>query len=289
MPAPAQPPLTPIDPAALQQRIARLPTLPSLAQELLHIQVDDDTAIERLAQSISTDQTLAARALRIANSPFYGMRRKIGSIQEAIVVLGYRAVRAMIVSAAAVNTLRTLRTATSFRPRPFWRHSIGTAVAARQLAMHLPCNPDVAFTAGLLHDIGQIVLAITCPEHYAQVLAAAQQTPAPLDLHEGAIIGLSHSEAGALLAGHWQLPEAISAAIAHHHSPDEHQHDSLVALIHVANVLAHSLELSGDPSERVPPLDEPSWIRMRLDDRTLRTLLTQISQTFDDTLRALNP
>ena len=289
MPAPAATPLAPIDAATLQQRIDRLPTLPSLVQELIHLRIDDDTAIERLAQSLSTDQTLAARALRIANSPFYGMRRQIGSIQEAIVVLGYRAVRAMIVSAAATSTLRQLRTAPGFRPRPFWRHSIGTALAARQLALHLPYPPDVAFTAGLLHDIGQLVLAITCPEHYAPALAALANDPGPIDTHETTLVGLTHSEAGAMLARHWQLPDNITAAIASHHAPASDPGEPLVALIHVANALAHSLELTGETSERVPPLDETSWNTMHIDDHTLQNLLRQIDQSFNDTLRAVSP
>ena len=277
----------PPDRDTVAARIAALPSLPSVAAELLSGDAIEELDVAPLARRIAADQVLAARALRVANSPFYGMPGMVGSIQEAIVVLGFRAVRSLVISAAAVQALASLKPGRNFSPRTFWRHSVGTAVAARHLAMLSGRNAEAAFTAGLLHDIGQLVLCVAFPRHYAAVLARSQGHELPLVAAELEYLGLTHAEAGAMRATRWGLPQSMREAIALHHQPDEARADSLVDLTHVANVLAHGLEFSTPLEEPVPPLSDTAWNRLNIDWARLAPTLDQIANEFEDTLHAL--
>lgn len=270
----------------LAARVQTLPALPSLAAELL-AGFEDEVDIGVLSRRIAADEALAARALRVANSPFYGLSGQIDSIQEAIVVLGFRAVRAMVIAASAVRALSALPTQARFNPTPFWRHSIGTAVAARHLARLARHNPDSAFTAGLLHDIGEVVLAATFPDAYALVLDRQQGGEALLWEIEGEVLGLTHTDAGAVLGRHWGLPARIVEATAFHHAPDAQPSD-LVALVHVADALAHALELAGTAHlELAPPLSDSAWKTLGLPWSRLASALPHIESEFKETLGAL--
>lgn len=281
---------TPPSRQELEAQINALPTLPSVASELLGAFDDDDADIATLARRIAADQVLAARTLRVANSAFYGLQGKINSIQEAIVVLGFRAVRSLVISAAAVCALSTLKSGQEFDIRRFWRHSIGTAVAARhlaQLAQQAGHNPESAFAAGLLHDLGQLVLAVTFPKHYSAVLAWRARNKTLLITAEESVLAFTHADAGRLLAARWKLPEVIAESISLHHKPDETTADSLAGIIHVANALAHGLGLADDPEELVPPVSDLAWGRLNLSWAQLPPVLARIESEFGDTLNAL--
>ena len=271
----------------LEAKIEALPPLPSVANELLGAFNDDDADIGVLSRRIAADQVLAARTLRVANSAFYGLQGKINSIQEAIVVLGFRAVRSLVISAAAVCAMNALKSANDFAPRRFWRHSIGTAVAARQLAQMTGHNPDSAFAAGLLHDIGQLVLAVALPKHYNAVIAWRERNGTLLTTAEQTVLNCTHTEAGQLLASRWKLPDIITESITLHHRPEEATADSLAGLVHVANALAHGLGLADDPDELVPPLSDLAWSRLNIAWDRLPGAMARIEGEFEDTLNAL--
>ncbi len=273
-------------PELLATRIASLPALPSVATSLLRGFDEPDADLAELARQIAADQALAARALRISNSPFYGQRGRIDSIREAVVVLGFRAVRSMVVSAAVVRSLSAVGALQDFDGRAFWRHGVGSAVAARQLALLCGHNPESAFTAGLLHDVGQLVLAVTCPQHCAAVQAWRSAHGDAQTAAEQHVLGLTHAEAGAMLAAHWGLPARICAAIALHHSSLAAAHP-LAALVHVGDVLAHGLGLASGEDEAVPPLDDAVWDALALDSAQLSGTLGRIETEFEDTLDAL--
>lgn len=271
----------------LSDHIARLPPLPSLASEMLDGLTEEDMDPGLLARRIVLDQTLALRALRIANSPFYGLPGRIDSIAEAVVVLGSRAIRSLIISAATVNTLSGLRAEAGIDTRKFWRHSIGSAVAARHLARLAGQNPDAAFTAGLLHDIGQIVLALAFPERYGAVRAQHVAHGGQLVALEKQLLGFTHADAGALLAARWGLPAVIGDAIAAHHQPEQSEAGSLASIAHIGSVIAHALALSGDPEEMVPALSDTAWKRLGIEWSALPTALARIEEEFDGTMTAL--
>ena len=279
--------LAPLTREALAARIDALPALPTVASGLLRGFDDPDVDTAQLARQLAADQSLAARALRVANSPFYGLPGRVESIREAIMVLGLRAVRSLVFSAAVVRTLSATQTAAPFDARSFWRHGVAAAVAARHLAQHAGCSVDTAFTAGLLHDVGKLVLAVTCPQHYGAALAWQQQANCLANAAEQQVVGLTHADAGALLAERWGLPAAIGAAVAHHHHPGEAARQPLAAVVCAANVLAHGLGLADGGDEAVPPLDDAVCAALKLDWARLGGALSRIETEFEDTLNAL--
>lgn len=263
---------TPAERAAFRARVKALPRLPSVACELLGGEMDA-LDLPDLARRIAADQALAARVLRLANSPFYGLARQVGSIEEAVMVLGFRAVRSLVVWAALASTVVGLHPGTGFDTRRFWRHSIAAAVAARQVARVAGLNAETAFTIGLLHDIGQLVLAALCPERYAPDAATAA---GPL---------FSHAEAGAELATDWQLPPAICTAIACHHDPDAAGGEAMADLACIADFLAHGL-LSEEDCSVVPGVPLASCRRLGMDPQGLPALQQGIAGDLEETLNA---
>lgn len=260
---------------ALMSKINELPSLPAVAVELLSSFDDPDIDTTNLAKKIALDQSLAAKTLRIANSPFYGLAGKISSIQDAIVVLGFRTVRSLVTTAAIAGTFSRLA-GSNFNHTSFWHHSTSVAMAARILARRIGCNPESAFTAGLLHDIGRLLLAFCFPQEYAATLAYREQHDCLLIDAEQEILGIDHAAAGNQLSQQWHFPSAIRDAVAGHHAPEIINAEILVSVVHVADALIHSLGLEHDHNEMVPLIETESWKHFNFDPPTLVRLLAEI-------------
>ena len=261
--------------------IQQLPSLPAVVGELIRTLDNEAAGVDQLAEGIAKDQSLAARALRVANSSFYGIPHKVASIHDAIVILGFRAVGSLV-TAASVTSYFKPPPHVAFDPTRFWRHGIGAALCARALAREVGLDAEAAFTAGLLHDIGVLMLLTSRPEHYAEVFALRQERDCSLLEAEQALLGFDHAAAGAALATRWRFPDAVARAVALHHAPesgvDGAAAPTLADVAHVANILAHALDLAGDPDALVPPLDAAAWRRLGLDERRLRALLPAIER-----------
>jgi putative nucleotidyltransferase with HDIG domain len=244
--------------------VHRLPSLPAVVQELLIALDKDDVNVEELLHGVEQDQTLSARVLRVANSPFYGMTKSVASIQDAIVILGLKAVKSLVVTAAIIDTLK-LPPMAWFDQATFWRHSLATAVCARHLAGLAGFNPDIAYTAGLLHDIGRLLLIVCYPEPYRLAVARKTELDCMLVDAEREVLGLSHMEAGEALASHWRFAPVIRDAVSYHHSPPQVDNATLTDVIHCADLLAHALDMEHNPDTLVGKIDEAAWGRLNLD------------------------
>lgn len=276
-------------PLTLEQVVAGLkdlPALPLVVSELLASFDDPDVELGELAAKIAQDQALAAKTLRLANSSFYGLQSKVRTISQAIAVLGFDSVRALVVGAGIIGGFREGRD-NGFDFDGFWRHAIATALCARALARRGGSPPELSFVAGLLHDLGRLVLVTRFPEQYAQVLAERALRDSPLIEAERAVLGLDHAQVGRALGQHWRIPEAICRAIANHHQPMQQDYGELPAIVHVANVIAHGLDLEGDADDLVPPLVQGAWDSLRLDEAALRTVFAATEAQFEETCQIL--
>lgn len=268
-------------------QLKSLPSLPAVMADLLASMTQEEVDVEHLARQISRDQALTARVLRVANSSFYGLQKKVGSINDAVVVLGFRAVRSMVL-AVGMNGVLKVADCPGFNMQAYFRHGVGVALAARSLAQRLGLNADLAFTAGLLHDIGRLVLAANFSAQYAQVLAYRHQHDCPLILAERDLLGLDHAVVGGLLAEAWHFPDALRAAVVDHHSPASAEASSLADLIHVADATAHALGLTNTAEEMVPPVDRTAWGRLRLNAEKYAMTLPRVLQEMEETCQALS-
>lgn len=230
--------------AQILQRVSTLPPLPAAIGRLLRLVNDPDVDFQEIARTISLDQTLTAQLLRIANSAFYGFSQQIRTVQQATVILGRYAVRNMALSLAMATLRGRMKTDWPLTPEVFWRHSMGVACAARLLAKQLRgADAEEAFVAGLLHDIGKIVLMEHDPRVYRQLLQEVERGIRPLHVLEREAFGIDHGEVGRALCHHWNIPDTLAAAVAAHHGaftdetlPPEAR--PLTELVHTANALA---------------------------------------------------
>lgn len=264
-------------------RIRSLPPMPAVALELLHTLTETDASsadLAELARRIAQDQAITARVLRVANSPFYGLQSRVASINDAIVVLGFSAVRSLVLTSAVVTTLPAGKCA-GFSADRFWRHVLGTAVAAQALARPLRRKPESLFIAGLLHDIGRLVMLSANPEGFARVIQIATERDCHLVDVETEIFGCDHTAVGAAIAQHWNFPADIVEALAFHHNPAQTAPGSLAAIIHYADGIAKALDLEGAENTQMARLQPAAIDALGLDWQTLTAVLAETHGRFE--------
>lgn len=267
-------------------RLKQLPSLPSAVSGVLASFTSEDMDVEAIAAQIAKDQGLTARVLRVANSSFYGLQTKVGTINEAVVVLGFRAVRSMVLAVGMSGAFR-VEQCPGFDAAAYLRHGVGVGVAARVLAPLARQNPDLAFTAGLLHDIGQLVLASAFPKQFGEVVANRRREDCFMADAEQKLLGIDHAEVGGLLAETWHFPAALFEAVAFHHRPACAPAGSLAGLVHVANAVAHALGLARSGEELLTPVDEAAWAGVAGDQRAFLAALATIERDFEGICQAL--
>ncbi len=270
----------------LDREVRELPSLSVVVSQLLTLLQRDDVAMAELMEEIGRDQGLAARILRIANSPFYGLSTHIASLKDAGAMLGVHTLY-NIVTAAGIMGQFPATADESFDRLSFWKHAIGVGVCARVLARHSGLDTEVAFTAGLLHDIGKLVMAAYFEDDFSHVLAYRDEHDCLLRDAEQAVLGFDHTVIGARVARHWKLPEPVVNAIQHHHvlmdvaSP-------LSELVHVADILCRALDIGHGGDDLIPVLNMAAMKRLGLKWALLADCLGEIESlnSFSDLLIA---
>lgn len=268
-------------------RIHRLPSLPAVVLELLTSLGQDDVNTEALAQKIAQDQALTAKTLRLANSSFYGMENQVTTMQEAIAILGFRTVRSLVTTAALIGTFAN-DGHTRVNLTPFWRHAIAVAVCARELASGLKLNAEYAYIAGLLHDIGRLVLVTQFPSDYAAAMAYRKTHDCLVLQAEKAVLGVDHARVGYVLVQRWKFPQAMQDVVADHHASPAAQAQPLSLVIRAADAIAHALDLSQDEDAAVPPIPMSLWEQLGLSDKELLQVFARTVHQFEGASLILN-
>jgi putative nucleotidyltransferase with HDIG domain len=205
-------------------------------------QVGDSNAdFGMLALEIKHDPGMTANVLKLANSAFFGMSRKVESLQTAVSVLGMKRLFEVVVAGTVAQPMTMRLPGYNLDADELLRHSVWVAVASGELAktLHLS-TPDMLFTAGLLHDIGKIILNDFVQKEWSRMEAAKMEDEA-FDLIERKVLGLNHAEVGAELLDQWHFPSELITVLRWHHQPDEAQdHKTLVQIVHLADILSYS-------------------------------------------------
>lgn len=227
----------PIDRQEILTKLHQLPSLPLLLQEIIASFSDPNLDTTLLAQKISRDQGLSAKILRVANSSFYGLSRKVGSIPDAIVVLGFDTVRSLALSAGMVNAFPPA-VGGAFDRNAYWQRSFHVATLSKALAHNLGHMQQVAFTSGMFYDIGLLVLDLCIPQQFAKLLQ--QHCTSGLDLIEleRSELGFDHADIGAELLRLWNFPEEIELLVRHWRTAEPHpSFNPLMCIVHAAALL----------------------------------------------------
>jgi putative nucleotidyltransferase with HDIG domain len=219
------------------------------------------TSADTLARLISTDQALTARLLKLANSAYYGYQREISTVNMAIVILGFNTVKDMGLWLSVFDAFKNSTAATGFDPVKFWEHSAACGVASKMLAKASASrHTGEAFVAGLLHDMGKMILNQYFEPELVEVMRMTREEEISLDDAEIEVLGVTHGRVGAWLAEKWNLPAIISDTVMYHHEPWNAELDkTFVALITAADILCHQTGSGSSGRKDCPKYDDRLW------------------------------
>lgn len=272
----------------LDQVMARadaLPALPQIVIRILDDLADDQANVETLAGHVASDPAIVARLLAAANGAGMGYGNRVVSVRQAMMMLGVARVRSIVMTTAIIDRFKT---AATFDSQRLWLHSVGVAICAQHIAAKGGVDPETAYTAGLLHDIGQLLLFAVDGAAYGEAMKLRRENNLDVILAERECFGLDHAQVGGELAKRWQLPETVADGIAGHHASDEIIPETEIAdCIHIAEVLAHALDLGHAPGDHdtagthVPYLSDISCARMGIEWPDMIDVFPQIEARFD--------
>jgi HD-like signal output (HDOD) protein len=255
----------------LAPRLRRLPSLPSTYFNLLKEVEAPAATLQTIGSIIARDPVVTARLLHMVNSAAFSLAQKVSDPLDAVSLLGIETIKSLVLCLQIFSQKDEAREA-GLSLEILWEHSLVVAKFARQIAFKQTGDARLAgdaFTAGLLHDVGRIVIASNLPKEYAAVVAAAREKSRPLYEEETAQLGVNHAKVGAYLLGLWGLPAPFIEAAAAHHAPGQTVFAcefSLLAAVHAANVFAHATDGQTDGLP-LPELDRGFFETIKLDDQ----------------------
>lgn len=227
------------------ENINSLPSLPAIVTRLIQVVNSPDTSADDATKLIEKDPGLTSKFIRLANSAFYGMPRSVSSVSSAVVILGFNVIRSVVLSASIMKMFSGTENQ-AIGKEEFWRHSIATALAAKEIVRHLMSvklfDPESAFCAGILHDISKLIFNEYVFQDYVETCVFARKNNIPLIDAETQVLGINHAEIGRILADKWALPLDLEYALVHHHNPAQAgEITDLVAIVHMADIIAHDI------------------------------------------------
>ncbi|ANB02169.1 HDOD domain-containing protein [Ectothiorhodospira sp. BSL-9] len=260
----------------LVEQGAGLVSLPAVASRLNAMVDDDESTAADIGRVISQDPALTIRLLQLANSPFYGLSSRIDTITRAVQVIGTRQIRDLVLATTVTKVFDGIPN-DLMSMEDFWRHSIYCGLVARLLSEDLKMRDgETMFIAGLLHDIGRLLIFNREPDeaHEAFLLGLQNAGRMPPQKAERDVLGYDHAQVGGELAAHWHLPEKLLACIRYHHEPAAaREHQTAVALVHIANTVAHMAEVDTRDPRDAPPIEAEAWERSGLDPSVLPSII----------------
>jgi len=273
----------------LLSNVEQLISLPAAYVRLNELVEDPSSSAADIAHVITQDVALTARLLRVANSPLYGLSTQIDTVSRAVTVLGTQQVRNLALATSACKSFDGIPNEL-VSMESFWEHSILCALCARTLALKcLKHQREAVFVAGLLHDIGQLVLYRTLPDLSRQTLEACLDSSDELEPQEveREIIGFDHAEVGSELARSWSLPSSLQECIACHHNPAQAKQNHVeTAIVHIANSIAALVELNTHELDNAPCIHDIAWELTGLDQDIIAPTIADVQEQISGT-RAL--
>ena len=265
----------PLSPRDLVTDNLELVSLPDIVVRINEMVEDPECTAVDIAEVIAEDAALTARLLKLVNSPFYNFPSQVDTISMAITIVGTRQLRDLAMAAAITGRFRHIPEGLA-SPDIFWQHNLACATAARIIARKCGLrNNEQLFVAGLLHDIGKLVMYLTQPELSRQVLELAKQPDADLDSLEHIAFGFDHAELGAELLRQWRLPKSLVMPTRWHHAPEKAgDFRTEAAAVHLANAIANTVAPCLSPDDDLP-IELGVWQILGLDPAELDDLIRE--------------
>jgi len=268
------------------ENIRNLPTPPIVFHQIQKVISDPNSSAAQVAAVLAEDPAMSVKVLKLTNSAFYGLAREIESVRQAVTIIGMEAVKNLVLSASVLDMFKGKQVDEEFQ-EAFWRHSLATAFCCRLMARQVKTrgmvDPDTAFSSGLLHDIGKLIVSCFLPQEWHNFKEARERDPNSPDwVVEEAVWGFTHAQVGGVLASVWKLPQKLSDAITFHHMPQLSEGEGPVAYIaHLANEVAH--KTFEDPAATAGPtsnLQDGVLEYMKLDHENLLSISEQLREEY---------
>jgi len=266
--------------------IGELPTSPAVVSTVMGLTADLNTEVDHLSRVLSGDPALTAKVLRLSNSPFYGRARSVGSLNEAILILGFYTIRSLVVASSTYSLFR--RKTGSETSKILWDHSLATAMAVRIIARRIRHRQiEEAFIVGLLHDIGKLILFQKMHEPYCKIIKRVRAEGRNFAELEEEELGFSHGELGSIILTRWNFPEYLVNAVAFHHTPDAGDAPPdgsipLAHLVHFANEVAKTLGHGFIEDYDIDLASLPQAAMMGFDTETIQAIQSELETHYNE-------
>ncbi len=260
------------------RRVKSLPTLPGVVNKVVMMVETDDIPISEIGEMISSDQVLASKILKIVNSPFYGFPGRIATINHALVLLGFNVVKGIMLSAGTIDFQSAILSG-------LWPHSLGVATAAHRIALTIGMeDPEEVSTAGLLHDLGKVVLGTEMRDLCKDVMDVCRQEQISFyEAERKCLDNQTHCDIAGWLAEMWNLPPRLRDPIVFHHHPTlARSAPQATAVIHLADILIRSLQFGSGGDPFIPTLRPEAMETLGLKMGDLVPLLEVINDDLED-------
>jgi len=267
-----------LDVRKLIEQSPQISSLPTIFYRINEAVEDPECSFVEIGEIISGDPSLSARLLRIVNSSFFGFPSKIETITHAVTIVGTAQLHDLALATTVVNQFKGV-SKDSLNMEKFWLHSVATGLAARIIAVYRrEPNADRFYLMGMLHDLGRLVLFLNVPEQMEKVKSHYAEDGLLHDV-EKQVMGADHAAVVGMLLEVWKLPEVLQEAVAYHHTPDQAPHyPTAAAIVHVADIVAHAMELGTCGEHYVPPLNAKAWEILDLPTSLLSSIVEQIDR-----------
>jgi putative nucleotidyltransferase with HDIG domain len=256
------------------KRVKDIPSLPQFVIETLKKLDDPTSSASNVGKILSKDDGLVMRILRLANSAYYGLPRRISGVSEAISFLGFKTVKSIVLAASVYKFMDSSFTGYSLDRGELWKHSQGVAAASRHLSEKLRIgDPEEAYIGGLLHDIGKIVLNDYVRFGYSIILRLVEDDGVQFCEAEKQVLGFDHAQVGGLVMEQWNLPDSYSYITTYHHSPWElpesaGEHQKVLDIVHVSNIMCLMLGIGMGADGMQYTISTDSLERLGIADKT---------------------
>ncbi|MFQ5481498.1 MAG: HDOD domain-containing protein [Nitrospinaceae bacterium] len=267
----------------LLERANEVATLPAIYMEVNSAVEDPESSFAEIGRLIAKDPSLSGRLLKIVNSPFYGFANKVETIPHAIAVIGTSQLRDLVLATTVMDKFQGI-SRKWLDMRSFWMHSIACGLSARIIAIFgKQSNSERFYTLGMLHDLGRLVMLIGFPDKMEEIIVRGKEGERRLLDLEQEIFGFHHAEVGYALLKQWRLSQSFQTAVLNSHEPSQDKSDSLdSAVLHLADVIVHAVEMGNSGDKFVPPLDSSAWQRLSLTPSMLPQIICQLDRQMEE-------
>lgn len=266
-------------PETIVKHESELASFPDIYFRIREVLEDESASADTIAKVVSTDVSLSAKLIKLVNSPFYGFPQSIDSVSRAVTLVGGKELSTLALGISAINYFKDIPKEL-VDMESFWRHSITCGIFAKILAgTQTGLAPERFFTAGLLHDVGRLILFKKLPYASTEAMLYARENSFPLVEAEREVMGFCHTDISAPLLESWKFPETLANMINFHHSPMDFPNPHEPAIIHVADCLTNAVEIARGGMYSMPKLDEDAWNLLGID---ARTVLRQAVEDYDE-------